>query len=192
MASTSSVDGLVSGLDTTTIISQLMAIEKQPQDALKTKQSDANTMVAVYQALNTKFAAIQVNIPEVRLGLSPGTAEVRPGRSLRLKPKLEGCSGNADVIWKLTPERAATSLTETCLMGLYSLTLQVLCAESERSPTERLWRAQWDPDPSTRGRTFGGRSGRASMASGSLAPAPTRCSTAGSWFRSARSRRSPA
>src|SRR2546422_9486841 len=59
MASTSSVDGLVSGLDTTTIISQLMAIEKQPQDALKTKQSDANTMVAVYQALNTKFAAIQ-------------------------------------------------------------------------------------------------------------------------------------
>ena len=59
MASTSSVDGLVSGLDTTTIISQLMAIEKQPQDALKTKQSDANTMVAVYQALNTKFSAIQ-------------------------------------------------------------------------------------------------------------------------------------
>ena len=56
---TSSVDGLVSGLDTTTIISQLMAIEKQPQNALKTKQSDANTMVAVYQALNTKFAAIQ-------------------------------------------------------------------------------------------------------------------------------------
>jgi flagellar hook-associated protein 2 len=59
MASTSSVDGLVSGLDTTTIITQLMAIEKQPQDALKTKQSDASTMVAVYQALNTKFAAIQ-------------------------------------------------------------------------------------------------------------------------------------
>jgi len=58
MASTSSVDGLVSGLDTTTIISQLMAIEKQPQDALKTKQSDANTMVSVYQALNTKFDAL--------------------------------------------------------------------------------------------------------------------------------------
>src|SRR5437870_13647007 len=59
MASTSSVDGLVSGLDTTTIISQLMAIEKQPQDAPKQKQSDANTMVSVYQALNTKFAALQ-------------------------------------------------------------------------------------------------------------------------------------
>src|SRR5438094_10656260 len=59
MASTSSVDGLVSGLDTTTIITQLMAIEKQPQDALKRKQSQANTMVSVYQALNTKFAALQ-------------------------------------------------------------------------------------------------------------------------------------
>src|SRR5207249_9926429 len=55
---TTSVDGLWSGLDTTTIISQLMAIEKQPQDALKTKQTDANQMVAVYQALNTKFAAL--------------------------------------------------------------------------------------------------------------------------------------
>ena len=59
MAGTSSVDGLVSGLDTTTIISQLMSIEKQPQDALKQKQADANTMVSVYQALNTKFAALQ-------------------------------------------------------------------------------------------------------------------------------------
>src|SRR5438270_4998244 len=59
MAGTSSVDGLVSGLDTTTIISQLMSIEKQPHDALKQKQADANTMVSVYQALNTKFAALQ-------------------------------------------------------------------------------------------------------------------------------------
>jgi hypothetical protein len=32
------------------------------------------------------------------------------------------------VVWKLTPERAATSLTETCLAGLRTLTLRVLCA----------------------------------------------------------------
>ena len=57
-SSTSSVDGLVSGLDTTSIITQLMAIEKQPQDQLKTKQTNANTLLSVYQALNTKFDAL--------------------------------------------------------------------------------------------------------------------------------------
>jgi flagellar hook-associated protein 2 len=59
MAATSQVNGLVSGLDTSTIISQLMSIEKQPQDALKQKQTDANTMVAVYQQLNTNFSTLQ-------------------------------------------------------------------------------------------------------------------------------------
>jgi len=37
----SSVDGLISGLDTTSIISQLMTIERQPQDQLRSKKSDA-------------------------------------------------------------------------------------------------------------------------------------------------------
>src|SRR6266446_3721473 len=32
------------------------------------------------------------------------------------------------VVWKLPPERAATSLTDTCLPGLRTLTLRVLCA----------------------------------------------------------------
>lgn len=53
-----SVDGLVSGLDTTTIIGQLMSLERQPQSRLKIKKTDANTMVSVYQALNTKFGAL--------------------------------------------------------------------------------------------------------------------------------------
>jgi len=32
------------------------------------------------------------------------------------------------VVWKLTPDRAATSLTETCRVALRALTLRVLCA----------------------------------------------------------------
>jgi flagellar hook-associated protein 2 len=54
----SSIDGLISGLDTTTIISQLMTIERQPQDQLKSKQNDANTTLSVYRALNTKFNSL--------------------------------------------------------------------------------------------------------------------------------------
>ena len=40
-----SVDGLVSGLDTTTIISQLMQLERQPQSRLKTKQATVESAI---------------------------------------------------------------------------------------------------------------------------------------------------
>lgn len=64
---TSSVDGLVSGLDTTTIISQLMSIEKQPQDALKTKKTDVGNEIAVYQVLNQKFSTLSSAAHDVAL-----------------------------------------------------------------------------------------------------------------------------
>lgn len=57
MAST--VDGLVSGLSTSSMISQLMSIEAAPQNRLKTKVSDAQTTVTSYQSVNTKLAAMK-------------------------------------------------------------------------------------------------------------------------------------
>lgn len=56
--STTSVSGLVSGLDTSTIISQLMQIEALPQTNLKTKLTNTQTAVTAYQGLNTKFQAL--------------------------------------------------------------------------------------------------------------------------------------
>ena len=58
-SSTSSVDGLVSGLDTTALINQLMAAEKAPQDQLVAKRDKAKAVVAAYQSLNTKLAALR-------------------------------------------------------------------------------------------------------------------------------------
>ncbi|MCU1487289.1 MAG: flagellar hook-associated 2 domain protein [Actinomycetia bacterium] len=57
--STSSVDGLVSGLDTTALINQLMAAEKAPQDQLVAKRDKAKAVVAAYQSLNTKLATLR-------------------------------------------------------------------------------------------------------------------------------------
>ncbi|MFI5895250.1 flagellar filament capping protein FliD [Actinoplanes sp. NPDC051513] len=56
---TSSVDGLVSGLSTSSLISQLMQVEAQPQDRLKTKVSTAQTAVTSYQSVNSKAAALR-------------------------------------------------------------------------------------------------------------------------------------
>jgi flagellar capping protein FliD len=53
-----SVDGLVSGMDTTSIISQLMTVEAAPQKALKSKLTDTQNAASAYRTVNTTFLAI--------------------------------------------------------------------------------------------------------------------------------------
>jgi len=54
-----SVDGLISGLDTTTIISQLMAIERLPEKQLTTAQTTSKTLVSTLQSLNALINSMQ-------------------------------------------------------------------------------------------------------------------------------------
>jgi flagellar hook-associated protein 2 len=54
-----SIDGLISGLNTTTIISQLMAIERLPKAQLTKQQTASQTMVSTLQALNTLITTMQ-------------------------------------------------------------------------------------------------------------------------------------
>jgi flagellar hook-associated protein 2 len=53
-----SVDGLVSGLNTTDMVNQLMQVEAMPQTALKNKVTAQNKAVTAYQDINTKLAAL--------------------------------------------------------------------------------------------------------------------------------------
>jgi len=54
----SAIDGLISGLDTTSIITNLMALEALPQTAIKSKVSTTNTFVTALQSLNTKVSSL--------------------------------------------------------------------------------------------------------------------------------------
>jgi flagellar hook-associated protein 2 len=56
---TSSVDGLVSGLSTSSLITQLMTVEAAPQARLKAKVSTAQTAVASYQSVNGRLSALK-------------------------------------------------------------------------------------------------------------------------------------
>ncbi|WP_306212982.1 flagellar filament capping protein FliD [Actinoplanes sp. RD1] len=56
---TSSVSGLASGLDTTSIISSLMQVEGATQTRLKNKVSAAETVVSSYQSVNSKLVALK-------------------------------------------------------------------------------------------------------------------------------------
>jgi len=54
------IDGLVSGLDTTSLINQLMAVEAQPQTLLKAKVSTTQSLVSAFQSLNTSVASLSL------------------------------------------------------------------------------------------------------------------------------------
>lgn len=52
------IDGLVSGLNTTDLINQLMQVESMPQKLLAQKQSTAQSFVSGLQALNAKISSL--------------------------------------------------------------------------------------------------------------------------------------
>jgi flagellar hook-associated protein 2 len=54
-----SITGLSSGLDTASIVSQLMAIERQPLDRMQTQINKLTSNKSVYQSINTKLANLQ-------------------------------------------------------------------------------------------------------------------------------------
>jgi flagellar hook-associated protein 2 len=54
-----SVGGLISGLDTTNVISQLLQAEGAPQAALKTRLSVTNAAAAAYRSVNSRFDAVR-------------------------------------------------------------------------------------------------------------------------------------
>ncbi|MFI5932661.1 flagellar filament capping protein FliD [Actinoplanes sp. NPDC051494] len=55
----SSVDGLVSGLSTSSMISSLLQVEAAPQTRLKTKVNTAQTVVSSYQSVNSKLVGLK-------------------------------------------------------------------------------------------------------------------------------------
>src|SRR5215218_2116041 len=60
-----SVDGLVSGLDTTALISQLVSAEGATQSRLKTRMSATQTAATAYRSINTKVEALRVAAEEL-------------------------------------------------------------------------------------------------------------------------------
>jgi flagellar hook-associated protein 2 len=53
------VDGIVSGMNTTQIVSQLMQLEALPQTALKNKVTTQQSALSAFQSVNTRIAALK-------------------------------------------------------------------------------------------------------------------------------------
>jgi flagellar hook-associated protein 2 len=98
-SATTSVSGLVSGLDTSTIISQLMQLEAQPQTALKTTLTNTQGAVTSLQSLNTKFQALLAAAQKI------GSSDTWGARS--------AASSDSSVAASATPGALGGSLTFT-------------------------------------------------------------------------------
>ena len=59
MAGTSNVSGLVSGLDTATIIEQLITVSRKRIDVVVTNQTTYSDKQSSYQSLNTQLSSFQ-------------------------------------------------------------------------------------------------------------------------------------
>ncbi|MGQ0843534.1 MAG: flagellar filament capping protein FliD [Sporichthyaceae bacterium] len=54
-----SVDGLISGMDTTSLVNQLIQAEAAPQTALRSKVTEAQATVTAYQNVNSRYNALR-------------------------------------------------------------------------------------------------------------------------------------
>ncbi len=82
------IDGLSSGLDTTSIINQLMALERVPQQRLQVKQTAAESSITSLRTLNTKFvslfsaaAKLGARLPSAPVPDPPPPSEWQPAKA---------------------------------------------------------------------------------------------------------------
>jgi flagellar hook-associated protein 2 len=109
--STQSVSGLASGLDTSTIIDQLMAIERQPQNRLKTQVSISQARKSVLSDIQTRLKNLQLAAEDLK--------------SVTLWANSQSVDVN-------DPTKAAVTLSGPAGTGSYQLNVTQLARGSQR------------------------------------------------------------
>jgi len=66
VSSSTTVDGLVSGMNTTQVIAQLMQLAAQPQTDLKNQVAQENTVISAYQSVKAESASTRARTGIIR------------------------------------------------------------------------------------------------------------------------------
>src|SRR5437867_4508990 len=109
MVSGGCVDGLVSGLDTASLISQLMQAESAPQTALKTKVTSTQKVVSAYQAINTRMAAV-LNAAKALTDTATWTKATASSSSTAVSASADGTNQSGTVTFDVKALAAAHGL----------------------------------------------------------------------------------
>jgi flagellar hook-associated protein 2 len=118
------VDGLISGLDTTSIIQQLMQIEATPQTRLKTTLTNQQSALSSLQSINTKMANLQAAAETLQNSTTWGAAKATsssPGVTVTAAPgALAGST-----TFSVTQVAAAQSFVSSSTFGSLSDTTAI-------------------------------------------------------------------
>jgi flagellar hook-associated protein 2 len=110
VASNASISGLVSGLDSATIIDQLMQLEAGPQTRLKARVSTEQVRISALQSINSKTAALATKAAELA---KPATWSAVTGTSSNASIGLTTESGASPTRLQVT----VTSVARTHQLG---------------------------------------------------------------------------
>jgi flagellar hook-associated protein 2 len=110
-----SINGLSSGIDTASLISQLMTVAAQPQTQLKNQLSVQQNVLTAYQAINTKLTALQTAADAVKqAGTWAATKAVSSSASVVASTTTGASNGSAttfDVIRLATAQISTVAAT---------------------------------------------------------------------------------
>ncbi len=76
---TSSINGLVSGMDTSGIVTQLMELEKRPLTSLQNQKTALNTQLTAWQDANTRILALKIQTDTLTQGSTFDTKSFSTG-----------------------------------------------------------------------------------------------------------------
>lgn len=138
----SSVDGLVSGLSTSSMISQMMKVEAAPQTKLKAKVETAQTAVTSYQSVNTKLKALK--------SAADAVSSMGSWRALQTKSSSEGVTATA--VGGLTGMTGSVKFDVTSVARAQTSILKVADTKAEQvfpasiTVQPGTWSPNADPD----------------------------------------------
>src|SRR5687767_4428463 len=118
-----SVDGLVSGMNTTDMVNQLMQIEALPQTALKNKVTAQNKAVTAFQNINTKMAALTTAATALSSSDSWGAVKATSTSDAAVVTAKAGAAAGS---MSFTVDQLAAAHTVTYDTPVASLTTQVV------------------------------------------------------------------
>lgn len=118
-----SIDGLVTGLDTTSLIRQLMQAERAPQRQLQTRQSQLRDTVKLFTELNAKFKAL-------------GDAAAKLDAATDWQRRSATSSDEAVVTTKVTgaPAPGTMTFTVTALAATHTVIGQATAPDTSTTP----------------------------------------------------------
>ena len=109
----SSVDGLVTGLDTTAIIKQLMAIERRPQEALTTRKSEAEKARTELTGIRSDVSAIGTLAKDLRLSTAWNPLKAASSNTTAVSVAARSAATTGSYTFRVTSLASAASVYST-------------------------------------------------------------------------------